>query len=424
MVEIKRISSRVDAIQRQFNGWTTKKRVDGKVRKKKAVEMRKMFEQLEKASIELSNIDSELRLELVRLMEAKGGLINNNYAEVQEENPELCKLLEWKDKLGRAINEIIEPIDNHHMKRAGIDRLVNEFVEEIKNTVIDIAENCSNDHLQEVKDLNELTSELERWQQDIANDYCVCNRDSSLLFEKRNGVYIREVLGISFNRTLSRLGRHKKDTYYNMVEPLKEKRNAILQYMNGLREKKHPVNSTEANKPPKKDGHGNGGKTVYRKRGTPETTELKIEPIHDQVFICYSHKDKRWLDDLQDHLKPYVRNGSVTSWSDKQIAPGSKWFSEIKRALACTKVAVLLVTPKFLASDFIHEHELTPLLKEAEKGDVRIIWIPVIACSYKETPLKDYEAAIDPEKPLANMRASRDETWVEICKEIKKAVSL
>ena len=175
--------------------------------------------------------------------------------------------------------------------------------------------------------------------------------------------------------------------------------------------------------PQEKADQGSGAKVGDRKRGTPETTEPKIEPIHDQVFICYSHKDKRWLDDLQDHLKPYVRNGSVTAWSDKQIAPGSKWFPEIKRALACTKVAVLLVTPKFLASDFIHEHELTPLLKEAEKGDVRIIWIPVRACSYKETPLKDYNAAIDLEKPLAKMKiADRDEAWVGICENIKKAL--
>ncbi len=154
-----------------------------------------------------------------------------------------------------------------------------------------------------------------------------------------------------------------------------------------------------------------------------KTTKRKVEAIRDQVFICYSHKDKRWLEDLQIHLKPYVRNGSVTAWSDKQIAPGSKWLPEIKVALAHTKVAALLVTPYFLASDFIHENELTPLLKEAEKGDVRIIWIPVRACAYKETPLKDYQGAIDADKPLANMKADRDKAWVKICEEIKKAVN-
>jgi len=193
---------------------------------------------------------------------------------------------------------------------------------------------------------------------------------------------------------------------------------------NGDREKSEltKVADTNAEQKPPTSG-GKTGQTGDNIQATSETTKLNAEPVRDLVFICYSHKDKRWLNDLQTHLKPCVRNGSVKAWSDKQIVPGSKWFPEIKAALAFTKVAVLLVTPNFLASDFIHEHELGPLLKEAEKGKVSILWIPVRACAYKETPLKDYQAVIDPEKPLANMKAERDKAWVKICEEIKKAVS-
>ncbi len=152
-----------------------------------------------------------------------------------------------------------------------------------------------------------------------------------------------------------------------------------------------------------------------------ERAEL-IPTIRSHAFISYSHKDKRWLDDLLIHLKPYLRDGSVTAWSDQQIAPGSKWFLEIKAEIAVTKVAVLLVAPDFLASEFIHAHELGPLLKEAELGGVRIVWVPVRACSYRKTPLKDYQAVVDPAKPLANMKADRDKAWVAICEKIEEAV--
>ena len=69
----------------------------------------------------------------------------------------------------------------------------------------------------------------------------------------------------------------------------------------------------------------------------------------DQVFISYSHKDTKWREDLEKHLKPYLRAGSLKGWSDKQIIPGSKWFRELKSALVQTNVAVLLVTSDFLA---------------------------------------------------------------------------
>jgi TIR domain len=141
----------------------------------------------------------------------------------------------------------------------------------------------------------------------------------------------------------------------------------------------------------------------------------------NRVFVSYSHKDQRFLDDLLAHLKPLERAGLISAWSDKQILPGTVWVAEIKGALTSATIAVLLVTKDFLASDFVHQHELGPLLKEAEQGGVRILWIPVRACSYKETPLANYQALIPPDKPLAEMKAERDKAWVRICEEIKKA---
>jgi hypothetical protein len=146
-------------------------------------------------------------------------------------------------------------------------------------------------------------------------------------------------------------------------------------------------------------------------------------PSHDQVFISYSHKDKKWLDELLTHLKPFLRDGSITCWSDRQIEAGSKWFQEIKNALKKTKVAVLLVTPDFLASDFIHEHELAPLLKEAEAGGVTILWIPVKASSYEQSAIKDYQAVIEPDRPLERMRGTRGEAWKRICEAIRRAAN-
>ena len=151
----------------------------------------------------------------------------------------------------------------------------------------------------------------------------------------------------------------------------------------------------------------------------PRNNERK-KVVRGQAFISYSHEDERFLNELRTHLKPYLRKDALTAWSDKQIKPGAVWFDKIKAALAKTSVAVMLVSPDFLASDFIHEHELGPLLGNAAAGGVKILWVLIRDCSWRETPLKDYQSVLPPEKPLAGMsKAKRDTAWRKVCEAIK-----
>jgi internalin A len=150
------------------------------------------------------------------------------------------------------------------------------------------------------------------------------------------------------------------------------------------------------------------------------------EPItRNQVFISYSHQDQEWLTQLQKHLKPMIRNQSVNAWDDTKIKPGAKWRDEITVALAAAKVAVLMVSPDFLASDFIAENELPPLLDAAEAEGLTIIWIPLTFSSYEETEIEKYQAAHPPNRPLDDLpSADRNRAWVDICKKIKTAANL
>ena len=149
-----------------------------------------------------------------------------------------------------------------------------------------------------------------------------------------------------------------------------------------------------------------------------------MPPVRDQVFISYSHKDREWLELLQTMLKPLVRKNSVSVWDDAKIKAGAKWKEEIQRALWEAKVAVLLVSPHFIGSDFIAKHELPPLLEAARKHGVVILWVYLSSCLYEETEIKDYQAAHDISKPLNSLTpAEQDHVLAQVCRKIKGAVN-
>jgi hypothetical protein len=142
------------------------------------------------------------------------------------------------------------------------------------------------------------------------------------------------------------------------------------------------------------------------------------------VFISYSHADRKWLERLEKHLKPYVHGEKLDVWDDTKITAGSNWAPEIERAMANARVAVLLVSPDFLASDYVTKVEFPEILRRAGT-DLTIVWIPIRASAFDVTPLKNFQAAHDPAHPLATLRASeQDKALVAISKKIAGAVDI
>ena len=120
-----------------------------------------------------------------------------------------------------------------------------------------------------------------------------------------------------------------------------------------------------------------------------------------KLFVSYNHRDRTWLERLKVHLTLLERRGLVHVWSDTRIEVGARWKEEIESALAGARVAVLLVSADFLASDFIWNEEMPRILAHQKQG---MVVLPLIArpCAWLIAPeLAELQARPVDGRPLS-----------------------
>jgi hypothetical protein len=146
--------------------------------------------------------------------------------------------------------------------------------------------------------------------------------------------------------------------------------------------------------------------------------------VRRELFISYSHRDLKWLEQLRTHLKPLERNYNLERWDDSRIKPGDKWLVEIEQALSRAAVALLLVSPDFVASDFIDRKEMPSLFDAAQNQGLAILWVPLRPISLKMFPqIEQFQAVFSPVRTLADMTAvEQDRTLAKISEIILETI--
>jgi len=162
------------------------------------------------------------------------------------------------------------------------------------------------------------------------------------------------------------------------------------------------------------------GPQSFNALNLPTTVPGAPRPARTKVFVSYSHVDEKWLQMLQVHLAPLERSGNFVRWDDTKIAPGRKWREEIGSAIRSAKVAVLLISAHFMASEFIAKNELPPLLEAAEHEGTVIL--PVVISPCVMGSLSEFQAVNSPSRPLVDLGRG-DRVWVKLIESITAALN-
>jgi hypothetical protein len=169
--------------------------------------------------------------------------------------------------------------------------------------------------------------------------------------------------------------------------------------------------------PLRQELHEQWEQTLAGNEGDTMASSLKI-------FISYSHKDERFKDELVTMLAGLQRRGIVDTWQDRRIEPGDEWNTSIQDAMNDCDLALLLVSPDYLASRFIQEAEQPTLLQRRQEMQLRVIPIIVRPCQWQSEPvLKDLQALPKDGKAVIKFPKSsgaRDQVWADIATIIEK----
>ncbi len=143
------------------------------------------------------------------------------------------------------------------------------------------------------------------------------------------------------------------------------------------------------------------------------------EPI--KIFISYSHKDEAYRETLSIHLKPLERKKIIKVWHAVTIAPGQEWDFEIKRELSEAEIILFLVSPDFLASDYVHEVELPKALERYKNQEAVVVPILIRTSRFKKSDLGRFQALPRNLKPI-NEWKNKDAAWMDVVEKLEGVV--
>jgi len=141
-----------------------------------------------------------------------------------------------------------------------------------------------------------------------------------------------------------------------------------------------------------------------------------------KVFISYSHKDEKFIEEFKKHLAPLKNEGIIEEWYDRKIYPGDDWQQEIENNLKDADIILLFISADFLASSNCQKEKEMALDLMKSKG-TRVIPIILSNCAWKDDKdLSQLQALPTDGKPVKSFK-NREDAWVDVYKGLKSVLN-
>lgn len=156
-------------------------------------------------------------------------------------------------------------------------------------------------------------------------------------------------------------------------------------------------------------------------KSTLSLISLTMEPI--KIFISYAHRDETRKNDLIEYLAPLKREGLISIWDDRAIDAGQEWKKEIDQQLQSARVILLLISHRFINSDFCHNVEMTKAMERNESGEATVIPIILSNCDWSGASFAKLQMLPKDAVPVNDKSwHNPEDAFTEVAKGIRRVV--
>lgn len=99
-----------------------------------------------------------------------------------------------------------------------------------------------------------------------------------------------------------------------------------------------------------------------------------------ELFVSYARSNKNLKKNFLDRFEEYAaasKTYEYVFWQDTRILVGEEWHEGIREALKRCDLGLLLISPAFLGSKYISEHELPRFVGNASKPLMPVVLQPI-----------------------------------------------
>jgi hypothetical protein len=141
-----------------------------------------------------------------------------------------------------------------------------------------------------------------------------------------------------------------------------------------------------------------------------------------RIFYSYCREDAVFQQKLDEHLSDLRRSRLITTWSDQQMRPGTEWQHEIEAQLKSADIILLLVSSRYLNSNYCYDVEMKKALEQYHERGAHVLTILLSPTKWETTPLQQLPVLPVGGQPITEWQ-NQDKAFLNIADSISKIVT-